>query len=171
MDSISRLIISVRVYFRYLKRDLLLFIRTLTNTGDTQSWKRFHNEVRTNGCNLLDNLIEYPDSVLVSGCQRSGTTILARVITQSEGMVNDWRRSDDELDAALILSGKEKRKNVGRYCFQTTYLNECYGEYFNKNYKFKLIWVLRNPLSVIYSMRYNWGSLSFNELYDACGSE
>jgi hypothetical protein len=38
--------------------------------------------------------------------------------------------SDNELDAALILSGRVAHEPQGRYCFQTTYLNECYSEYF-----------------------------------------
>lgn len=159
----------MRIFLRDMKRDILLALRTLLGVGDTQSWKRFHKEVRSKGCSLLRKLGEFPDAVLVAGCQRSGTTILARVITQSEGMVNYRTRHDDELDAALILSGYENHVPRGRYCFQTTYLNECYREYFDDRYNFKLIWVLRNPLSVVCSMKYNWGGFAFNELFDACG--
>jgi|GEM_PF-669953 len=159
----------MRLFLRYLKRDILLALKSFIGVGDTQSWKRFHDEVRSKGCNLLKELERYPDAVLVTGCQRSGTTILARLIAQSEGMVNYRARHDDELDAALILSGYEHHTPRGRYCFQTTYLNECYREYFNSRYDFRLIWVIRNPFSVIYSMKYNWERFALNELFDACG--
>lgn len=161
---------AIVVYLRYLKRDFMLALRTALGIGDTQSWKRFHNEVRSKGCHLFRMLGKFENSILVAGCQRSGTTILARVITQSEGMIDYPVRSDDELDAALILSGVEEHEPKGRYCFQTTYLNECYPEYFNDKYDYKLIWVLRNPFSVVYSMKYNWSVFSFNELFDACGA-
>lgn len=161
---------AILVYLRYLKRDSMLALKIAFGMGDTQSWKRFHNEVRSQGYHLLRMLGKFENSILVAGCQRSGTTILARVITQSEGMINYPVRSDDELDAALILSGVEEHEPKGRYCFQTTYLNECYPEYFNDKYDYKLIWVLRNPFSVVYSMKYNWSRFSFNELFDACGA-
>jgi len=95
------------------------------------TWKKFAPEVRPGGCNLLARLDEFPNSILVSGCQRSGTTMLLRLITQSEGMVNYWFGRDDELDAALILSGFEPHTPHGRYSFQTTYLNECAHEYYD----------------------------------------
>ncbi len=134
------------------------------------SWKRFAREVRSGGCQLLKELNKFDNSVLVAGCQRSGTTALSRLITTSDGMVNYWFGKDDELDAALILSGVVDHKPRGRYCFQTTYLNECFTEYFNHVHDFKLIWMVRNPFSVIYSMLYNWGRFAFNELFDACGA-
>jgi hypothetical protein len=84
-------------------------------------------------------------------------------------MVNYWFGRDDELDAALILSGTVAHTPHGRYCFQTTYLNEKYTEYFEHDNGHKLIWVLRNPYSVIYSMKYNWRSWALNELFEACG--
>ena len=118
---------------------------------------------------MLEN---FPDAVLVSGCQRSGTTMVARIIFQSEGMINYWAGRDDELDAALILSGWNRPdRPEGRYCFQTTYLNECYREYFKYQGGFRLIWVLRNPHSVINSMLYNWSRFALNELFNACGAQ
>ena len=71
-----------------------------------KTWRRFAREVRPKGCRLLSRLERFPKSVLVTGCQRSGTTMLSRIITQSEGMTNYWFGKDDELDAALILSGE-----------------------------------------------------------------
>ncbi len=98
--------------------------------------------------------------------------MLSRIITTSDGMINYWFGKDDELDAALILSGEVNYlpgSPEERHCFQTTYLNERYPEYFLKNQSHKLIWVLRNPYSVVYSMAYNWGRFSRNELFDAIG--
>ncbi len=135
-----------------------------------KSWKRFASEVRPGGCKLLKELHRFNNSVLVAGCQRSGTTALSRLITGSDGMINYWFGKDDELDAALILSGYVDHEPRGRYCFQTTYLNECYTEYFDHLQDYKLIWIIRNPFSVIYSMLYNWGRFAFNELFDACGA-
>ncbi len=136
------------------------------------TWRKFARHVRSGGCHLLKNLGDFPNAVLVSGCQRSGTTMLARIIFKSEGMVDYWTGPDDELDAALILSGNKKGFSIapGRYCFQTTYLNECFHEYFQHKGGFRLIWVLRNPYSVIHSMLYNWSRFALNELFEACGA-
>jgi hypothetical protein len=136
-----------------------------------KTWRRFAAQVRSKGCGLLGCLDQFPDSILVTGCQRSGTTILSRIITQSDGMTDYWEGKDDELDAALILSGQKQSPGKGRYCFQTTYLNECYREYFEHNGGYRVIWVLRNPFSVVYSMLYHWGRFAFNELFQVCGAE
>lgn len=133
------------------------------------SWPKFAKYVRSQGCNLLDKLDEYDNAVLVAGCQRSGTTIISKVITKSDGMVKFQFGTDDELDAGLILSGVVPHHENGRYCFQTTYLNECYEEYFKHGNKFKLIWVLRAPHSVVYSMMYHWKNFALNELFKAIG--
>ena len=135
-----------------------------------KTWKQFARHIRPKGCGLLKRLDQFPDSILITGCQRSGTTILSRVITQSEGMVNYWFGKDDELDAALILSGAVDFLPAGRYCFQTTYVNECYEEYFDRDVNFKLVWVLRNPYSVVYSLLYHWRRWTLNELFHGCGA-
>lgn len=135
-----------------------------------KTWRQFAKNVRPRGCNLLKCLDDFPDSILVTGCQRSGTTILSRVLTHSDGMVNYWFGKDDELDAALILSGEVGQAPKGRYCFQTTYLNECYREYFDHHCGFRIIWVLRNPYSVVYSLMYHWRRWTLNELFDNCGA-
>ncbi len=133
------------------------------------TWPKFAKTKQLNGCNLLKCLDDFPNSILVTGCQRSGTTMVSRVITKSEGMTNYWFGEDDELDAAQILSGYIHHKPKGRYCFQTTYLNECYTEYFRHKIGHKIIWVLRNPQSVIFSLLYNWQRFGFNELFRTCG--
>lgn len=94
--------------------------------------------------------------------------MLARVITQSDGMVNYWFSQDDEHDAANILAGRVAHRPMGRYCFQTTYLNERYLEYAEHPGHY-LVWVLRNPQSVVHSMLYNWKDFALNELFLACG--
>lgn len=134
-------------------------------------WQQFSGEVRSKGCHLLKRLDEFPNSILVAGCQRSGTTMLSRIITQSLGMTNYWFGPDDELDAALILSGFVQHVPQGRYCFQTTYLDSCYREYFEHTTDYKLIWVLRNPYSVVYSLINNWKKGAVVQLFDECGAE
>lgn len=133
------------------------------------SWPAFAREVRGTQDRLLNRLDEFPDSILITGCQRSGGTMLSRVITGSEGMEKFWFSKDEELDAALILSGAVPHTPKGRYCFQTTYLNERWPEYLEHAGKFTMIWSLRNPYSVIYSMVYNWKRFALNELFLACG--
>ncbi|MEH6528651.1 MAG: hypothetical protein V7718_01775 [Porticoccus sp.] len=135
---------------------------------DIKNWKSFSRDVRgTQEC-LLGHLDEFPDSVLVTGCQRSGGTMLAGLITKSEGMVNYQLGDDGELDAALLLSGQVSHEPIGRYCFQTTYLNERFSEYLEHPAHY-IIWLLRNPHSVVYSMVYNWKRFALNELFLQCG--
>jgi hypothetical protein len=136
-----------------------------------KTWKQFARHVRAAGCALLKRLDEFPESVLVTGCQRSGTTMLTRIIAQSEGMVDFRSARDDELDAALILSGHMEYVSQGRHCFQTTYLNECYREYFEHRDRHKMIWVLRHPASVVYSLVHHWSRFALTELFDACGAQ
>jgi hypothetical protein len=118
---------------------------------------------------LLRRLPEFPDSLLIAGCQRSGTTAVARLFKRAEGIADCDFGPDDELDAALLLSGWVRRFTSGRHCFQTTYLNDRYHEYFEHR-DFRLIWMVREPRSVVYSMLNNWKRGALNRLYDACGS-
>lgn len=97
--------------------------------------------------------------------------MLSRVITSSEGMTKFWFGRDEELDAALILSGAVNYTGTGRHCFQTTYLNERWREYLEQERKFFMVWSLRNPLSVVYSMVYNWKRFALNEVFVHCGLE
>jgi hypothetical protein len=135
---------------------------------DVKSWAQFDRKVRFSGRKLLGQLDNFHNAILVAGCQRSGTTALTRVIAGSEGIEDIQFSKDDELDAALILSGRVSYQPQGRYCFQTTYLNSSYPEYFEHT-DYKLIWVLRNPSSVIYSMLYNWKCAALNRLFRHCG--
>lgn len=140
----------------------------LNSKRTIDSWDRFERIVRSSEVKLLTSLDDFQSPILVAGCQRSGTTALSRLITASDGMVDFAFGKDDELDAALILSGRVSCQPQGRYCFQTTYLNSSYPEYFEHT-DYKLIWVLRNPSSVIYSMLYNWKRAALNRLFRHCG--
>ncbi len=134
-----------------------------------RTWKRFHQGVRRTGLPFLKSLHRYQNCVLVAGCQRSGTTMLTRLLASSPGFGSLALSDDDELDAALALAGFIDLPLDRRYCFQTTYLNERFGEYRELGTEQRLIWVLRNPYSVIYSMLYNWKRFALNELYEGCG--
>jgi hypothetical protein len=133
------------------------------------SWKQFHEEIRLQGWELLKRLHDFPNSILVTGCQRSGTTMLSIIITQSDGIVNYWFGPDIELDGALILCGYVEHTPKGRYCFQTTYLNENYHEYYRHKSGHRMVWVLRNPFSVIYSILNNWEKDALDRLFKGCG--
>lgn len=132
-----------------------------------RTWQRFHHGPRQEPGPLTKTLASYPDAVLVAGCQRSGTTMLTRVIARSRAFRGLALTHDDELDAAITLAGYLELPRDKRYCFQTTYLNERYPEYRAMGAGQKLIWVLRNPASVVYSMVYNWKRFALNELYEA----
>jgi hypothetical protein len=95
--------------------------------------------------------------------------MLTRVIAGSRGFQRFRLTHDDELDAALILANYVQVPNDRRYCFQTTYLNERYSEYASMGPDQRLIWVLRNPHSVVHSMLHNWKQFALNELYESCG--
>jgi hypothetical protein len=131
------------------------------------TWAQFHRSVKP-GRKLLARLERFPDPVLVAGCQRSGTTATTRLLARAEG-VGDYRfGKDDELDAALLLSGYADLPVTGRACFQTTYLNDRLDEYFEHD-GFRLVWLIREPRSVVYSMLFNWRRGALRRLYAACG--
>ena len=70
-----------------------------------RSWGRFQTLVKDRRRELLSHLDRFPDALLVAGCQRSGTTAVARLLGSVKGMADFRFGSDDELDAALILCG------------------------------------------------------------------
>ncbi|MCF8069451.1 MAG: sulfotransferase domain-containing protein [Desulfobacterales bacterium] len=117
----------------------------------------------------MARLDDFANAVLVTGCQRSGTTVVRRAIGQSNDFSEFWTSNDDELDGAQILAGLKNYNPKSRCCFQTTYLNERVDEYFEHKKPFKIIWVLREPESVVRSMLYNWKRFPLNELFDGCG--
>src|SRR5262245_47784686 len=115
--------------------------RTLRRYRD---WKRFHAGPRRDAAPLLGALSRYPRAAMVAGCQRSGTTMLTRIIAASAGFRPLSLTRDDELDAALALCGAIELPVEHRYCFQTTYLNERYREYGNLRPENRLVWVVRH---------------------------
>jgi hypothetical protein len=140
------------------------------NGRPIRSWAAFETVVKQSGRPLLSTLDEYADAILVAGCQRSGTTALARLLKRADGMIDHAFGHDDELDGALLLCGYAARSIDGRHCFQTTYLNDRFPEYF-EHHGFRLIWMLREPRSVVYSMLNNWKRGALNRLFDACGAD
>jgi len=140
----------------------------MTTAIKIDSWRKFVKQVRSNNDNLLCRLEQFPHAILVGGCQRSGTTMLSDVIMQSDKIVN-LSGIDKELTAALILSGNASAPLGDRYCFQTTYLNECYIEYWQYSGNQKLIWVIRNPFSVAYSLTRFSENFCLDELFTSCG--
>lgn len=97
--------------------------------------------------------------------------MLSRIITESDGMVRYWFGPDDELDAALILSGYVGHSPEGRYCFQTTYINEHFYEYYDQKSNFTLVWMIRNPNSVVYSLLHNYSDFALDNLFKSCGRQ
>jgi len=97
--------------------------------------------------------------------------MLTRLISSSRGFRRFALTHDDELDAALILAGAIRLPAADRYCFQTTYLNERRDEYRLLGPDQRLIWVIRNPHSVVYSMVHNWRRYALEELYRSCGRD
>jgi hypothetical protein len=132
-----------------------------------RSWQRFHAGPRQETQPLTRALATYPDAALVAGCQRSGTTMLTRIIARARGFRSLQLTHDDELDAALALCGYIDLPRDTRYCFQTTYLNGRFPEYRTLAPRQRLIWVLRNPHSVVFSMVYNWRRWALQELFEA----
>ena len=116
----------------------------------------------------MPELHNFPDSVLVGGCQRSGTTMLSEIIMKSDD-IGSLPGIDKELSAALALVGHISIPNTHRYCFQTTYVNDCYPEYWTSGTSNKLVWMVRNPLSVVYSLTRFSERFCLDGLFMSCG--
>ena len=97
--------------------------------------------------------------------------MLAKVIAGHDAITDFSWSKDAELDAAILLSGLKRASSNGRHCFQATYLNEQYLEFNEIDKTFKLIWLVRNPESVVCSMLYNWKRFALNELFLSCGQQ
>ena len=132
------------------------------------TWGRFHRIVKQPGRRLLAALPRFTDCVLVAGCQRSGTTALTRTLRCGKGMADFRFCEDDELAGALLLAGHVESPVIGRYCFQTTYLNDRFAEYFDTD-NFRLVWVIREPAAVVHSMLHDWNRGALRRLFDSCG--
>jgi hypothetical protein len=141
-----------------------------TKRKNKSSWIDFQKKHRLSGNSLFSSHHRYHNAVFVAGCQRSGTTLVSRIIRSSDDFYDPTPAGiDDELYSAKVLVEEIELPPDHRYCFQTTYLNEFYKEYLDLLDDQKLIWLIRNPHSVIYSMLYNWKTYALNELFIGCG--
>ncbi len=135
-----------------------------------RSWAQFERKVRRSRPKLLHRLDDYETPILVAGCQRSGTTVVTRMLRDALGMPDTAATSDDELDAALILAGSIDHPYRGRCVFQTTYVNDAIDEYFEHD-NYRLVWILRHPHAVVQSMLFNWRRGALRRLFRHCGSQ
>lgn len=133
-----------------------------------RNWSQFDRHIRNGEGKLLANLSLFPNAILVAGCQRSGTTVVTRILQEAVAMPSLSFTKDDELDAALILNGAIEYETSTRCCFQSTYVNDHFLEYFEHD-NYQLIWIIRNPEAVVRSMLYNWRRGALNRLFRACG--
>lgn len=133
-----------------------------------RNWAQFDRRIRKDDVKLLARLARFPDSILVAGCQRSGTTAVTRILREAVEMSCSTITGDDELDAALVLNGTISFEATTRCCFQTTYINDHVSEYFEHD-NYRLIWIIRNPEAVVRSMLYHWRRGALNRLFRACG--
>lgn len=134
------------------------------------NWLFFDWLVRSSKTSLLKRLPDFHNPVLVGGCQRSGTTAVTQVLSSAREITSFQFGIDNELDGALILAGAYDFKpgKSSRYCFQVTYLNDSLLELCGVQNAFKMVWVIRNPWSVVYSMLYNWRASALDQLYRNC---
>ena len=127
------------------------------------SWADFDELVALPGRPLLARLDDYEDSLLVAGCAGSGTTAIARLFKRTDGIADHAFGHDDELDGALLLAGHMERFDDRRHCFQTSYLGDRFREYFEHG-DFRLIWILREPATVVSAMLSGWKRAALDRL-------
>ena len=132
------------------------------------SWTEFEELVAATGRPLLARLDTYEDALLVAGCAWSGDTAIARLVKRTDGIADHGFGHDDELDGALLLAGHVDRFDARRHCFQTTYLGDRFDEYFEHD-DFRLIWILREPSTVICAMFNSWKRAALDRLLPAGG--
>jgi hypothetical protein len=103
---------------------------------------------------LLARLDDYPEALLIAGCDWAAATAITRLFKRLPCFTDSSWGHDDELDGALLLSGRREHRPIGRPCFQTTYVRERYREYFAHD-DFKLVWVVREPRAAVSSLLAN----------------
>lgn len=135
-------------------------------TGQIRSWLDYMDVVPPGTPGDLKELGRYPGAILVTGCQRSGTTALADIIQSHKSIAS----AHSELEGAIALRGYRPPLPQGRHCFQTTYVSSSVDEYFAHIGDFKMVFVLRNPLSVVYSMANNWSRKTCHYVFQECGT-
>jgi hypothetical protein len=100
---------------------------------------------------FLAALDEYPDALLISGCDWSAVTAITSLFKRLPRFADAAWGHDDELDGALLLAGLREPAAAGRACFQTTYVRERYREYFAHE-RYKLVWIVREPRAAVRSL-------------------
>lgn len=113
------------------------------------SWHEFH--AATADRPLLAKLDDYPDALLIAGCDWSATTAVTHLFKRLPCFVDSSWGHDDELDGALLLAGLRERSTIGRHCFQTSYVGERYREYL-AHHRFRLVWIVREPRAAVRSL-------------------
>lgn len=115
------------------------------------SWSDFYAAMASR--RLLARLDDYPDALLIAGCDWSATTAITRLFKRLSCFADSSWGHDDELDGALLLANgtDDEHRTAGRHCFQTTYVRERYREYFQHE-RCKLVWIVREPRAAVRSL-------------------
>jgi hypothetical protein len=113
------------------------------------SWQGFY--AATADEPLLAALDDYPDALLIAGCDWAATTAVTRLFKRLPCFSDSSWGHDDELDGALLLAGLRPPAEAGRHCFQTSYVREHYREYFGHD-RHRLIWIVREPRAAVRSL-------------------
>lgn len=127
------------------------FVELVHRRGDERvsSWSDFYAAMAER--KMLARLDDYPDALLIAGCDWSATTAITRLFKRLPCFADSSWGHDDELDGALLLANGSDDPAPGRHCFQTTYLRDRYREYF-EHHRFKLVWIIREPRSAVRSL-------------------
>ena len=137
---------------RYRRRAHLTELVHARGDHGITSWSDFYTVFADRP--FLAKLNDYPDALLIAGCDWSATTAITRLFKRITCFADSSWGHDDELDGALLLAGQREVHTGGRYCFQTTYVRERYREYFMHEH-FRLIWIIREPRAAVCSLLAN----------------
>ena len=144
--------IAADATFRLALQKRLSHISSLVHARgghDFTSWAAFSAAMADRP--LLDRLDEFPNALLIAGCDWSATTAVTRLFKRLSCFADSSWGHDDELDGALLLAGLRSRQSLARHCFQTTYLRERWHEYFEHE-GFRLVWIVREPRAAVHSL-------------------
>jgi hypothetical protein len=117
--------------------------------GHVTSWHDYY--AATADRPVLAHLDDYPDALLIAGCDSCAATAVTRLFKRQPCFAASSWGHDDELDAALLLAGLRDSPAAGRHCFQTTFVRERYREYF-AHAAYRLVWILREPRAAVCSL-------------------
>ena len=134
---------------RYRRRAHLTELVNARGDHGITSWSDFYSALRDRP--FLATLDDYPEALLIAGCDWAATTAITRLFKRLPCFVDSSWGHDDELDGALLLAGHREPHADGRHCFQTTYIRDRYSEYFAHEHH-KLIWIIREPRAAVSSL-------------------